>query len=365
MIDSAADVITVVNREGQIISQSRAVTRLLGYEPEELIGSSLFELIYEKDLEQFYTAFINVIDGFQETATVHVHHPVRGGSYRQMEVTVGKLHDGAVESVILVSRPMTSPPAERPAAPAAPDLLSTDRFLAMLSHELRTPLTPVLMGIDELQQDGRFAEAGPTLVMMRRNVDVQSRLLGDLVDFTSIGQHKLRLRLDAIDAHEVVRFVQEICRAELAAAQVELRLDLHATESAVLADSLRLQQVMWNLVKNAIKFSTPGSTISVRTMDGLPGHLIIEVADQGIGIEPALLPLVFDCFQQGSLSDQPGGLGLGLYIAKSMAEAQGGTLTAHSAGRGTGATFRLTLLKAASDHFAAQRVRHPGTLIPS
>jgi len=351
MLDGAADVITVVDRGGRILSQSRGVTAMLGFEPEELVGRSLFEIVYEEDLDRLYAAFFNVIEGFEENATVQFYHPLRGGSYRQLEATVGKLRDAAAECVVFVSRPMQSQAPGRLTVGPTAESLSPDRFLAMLSHELRTPLTPVVLGIDELQQDERFAAAAPILAMMRRNLDLQARLLSDLVDFTSIGQHKLRLHLDTLDAHEVVRFVHEICRSELAAAQVELRLELHAATSVVLADSLRLQQVLWNLLKNAIKFSAPGTTISITTRDGPAGRLVIEVTDQGIGIEPELLPLVFDCFQQGAPTDQTrhGSLGLGLFIAKGMAEAQGGTLTAHSRGRGHGATFRLILLKSALD----------------
>jgi signal transduction histidine kinase len=171
-----------------------------------------------------------------------------------------------------------------------------------------------------------------------------------LSDFTKIGQHKLRLHLAEVDAHEIVRFVQVICQAELEAGGLNLRVNLSASETVVIADSLRLQQVLWNLLKNAIKFSSPGSTISIATTNDSEGCVLIEIADQGAGIEPAMLPLVFDCFQQGTLSQQEGkeGLGLGLFIARGMAEAQGGTLTAHSAGRDKGATFRLKLITARS-----------------
>ena len=220
-----------------------------------------------------------------------------------------------------------------------------DRFLAMLSHELRTPLMPVLLGVDEMGGDERFAAARPTLTMMRRNIEVQSRLLEELTEFTTVEQHKVRLRPEAIDAHEAVRFVLEICRGEISTALIEVLLDLGASESVVLADSVRLQQVMWNLLRNAIKFSPPGGGISITSANETPGCLTLEFTDHGVGIEPELVPLVFEPFQQGdnSMQHRYGGLGLGMFIAKGLAEAQGGTLTVASEGRGTGATFRLTL----------------------
>ena len=356
IIDRAADVITVVNRGGAILSQSRAVLSVLGYEPEELVGSSIFELVYGEDLSRLYTTFFNVIEGFEESGTAQFYHRMRSGSYRLIEATVSRLSGDAPASAVLILRPVASP-RTLPAEPPPHETVSKDashakdRFLAMLSHELRTPLTPIQLGVEELREDERFVEARPTLSMIQRNVEVQSRLLEELADFTSVGEHKVRLRLEALEVHEAIRFVLEICRSELAAARIEVRLFLGAVQSVVVADSVRLQQVMWNLVKNAIKFSEAGSSIAIATTNCPPGHLTIEFADHGIGIEPALLPLIFDAFQQGSEAEQRarGGLGLGLFIAKGLTEAQGGTLTAQSEGRGKGTKFLVTLPMAPLD----------------
>ena len=350
VIESVADVITVVNRGGVILSQSDAVRRVLGYKPEELVGRRLFDLIHDDDLPVIYSAFFNVIEGFRTTATVQFRHQAFDGSFRPIEATMDKLRDTSSPSVVMSMRPRTSPLhshtelAPREAA-LAEALLGKDRFLAILSHELRTPLTPILLGVQELEDDERFAAARSTLTMIRRNIELQSRLLEELSEFTSVGQHKVRLHLESIDAHEVVRLVLGICQSELATAQIVVLLDLRATESQVMADSAKLQQVMWNLIKNAIKFSAPGSSICISTGNDPAGRLTIELADHGIGIEPALLPLVFESFQQGdgAIQQRFGGLGLGLFIARGLAEAQGGSLTALSEGHGKGATFRLTL----------------------
>ncbi len=356
IIDSAADVITVVNRGGTILSQSRAVLSVLGYEPEELVGSSIFELVYGEDLRGLYTAFFNVIEGFEESATALFYHRTRNGSYRLIEATVSPLTGATPVSAVIMLRPVASPrllPAEPPPHETVSKDAShaKDRLLAMLSHELRTPLNPIALGVAELQEDERFVEARPTLSMIQRNVEVQSRLLEELADFTSVGEHKVRLRLEALDVQEMIRCVLEICRSELSAARIEVRLFLGAAPGVVVADSVRLQQVMWNLVKNAIKFSEAGSSIAIATADGPPGYLTIEISDDGIGIEPTLLALVFDSFQQGSLAEQraKGGLGLGLFIAKGLTEAQGGTLTALSEGRDKGSKFLITLPLAPAD----------------
>jgi signal transduction histidine kinase len=187
--------------------------------------------------------------------------------------------------------------------------------------------------------------------MIRCNVDLQSRLLEELFDFTKIGQHKVRMRLEAIDAHEAVGFVLEICKAEIAAAEIHVLLDLAATETMVLADSVRLHQVMWNLVKNAVKFSTQRGSISITSENNAAGRLTLKVIDHGVGIELALLPEVFEPFRQGNqaTANLSGGLGLGLFIAKGMIEAQEGTLSVASEGHGKGATFCVTLNALAQD----------------
>ena len=351
VIESAADVITVVNRAGAILSQSRPVNRVLGYEQDELIGTSFFELIRDEDLAVVHSAFFNVIEGIQEHATAQFSHRARDGSYRMVEATLGKMRDSESPSVVFSLRPISHPSREAmefEKREAESDLASLpkDRFLAMLAHELRTPLMPVLLCLGEMQTDARFAEAGPLLAMMRRNIELQCRLLEELSDFTTVGQHKVRLRPEPIDVHEALRFVLEICKGEIAAARIEVGLDLRATNITVLADSLRLQQVMWNLVRNAIKFSPPGSSISITSANEAAGCVTLEFVDHGIGIEPELLPLVFDPFKQGERAinqKQYGGLGLGMFIAKGLTEAQEGSLVVSSEGLGLGSTFRLTL----------------------
>jgi PAS domain S-box-containing protein len=373
VIDSAADVIMVVDRQGAILSQSRPVNRVLGYEQRELLGTSIFQLIHDDDLPVVHSAFFNVIEGIQEHATARFNHRSRDGSYRMVEATMGKLRDCASASVVFSLRPTGHPARqdnrfERREEDSALAALAKDRFLAMLAHELRTPLMPVLLGISEMQEDGRFGEAKPILAMMRRNIELQARLIEELMDFTTIGQQKLRLRAVPIDVHEAVRFVREICRSELAAARIDLFLDFRASESMVLADTLRLQQIMWNLVRNAIKFSPPGGGISITSANKTPDTVTLEFIDHGIGITPEMLPRVFDPFQQGEHpKDQKhyGGLGLGMFIAKGLTEAQNGKLVVSSEGLGMGSTFCLILKLAPAAGAARADLPLFGTEMPA
>ena len=226
-----------------------------------------------------------------------------------------------------------------------------DRFLAVLSHELRTPLTPVLLAVSAAL-DGSppvAAELRPLMEMIRDNVGLERRLIDDLFDLTRIARGQLALDLQRVEVHAVIGRACEVCRAEADKAGLNLVLDLAATEHHARADATRLQQVFWNLIQNAIKFTPAGGTVTIRsrTVDSLPGRgLIVEVADTGIGIEAEVLPRLFQPFAQGETAPYRRhhmGLGLGLAIARSIAEAHGGRLTAASSGPGHGATFTLEL----------------------
>jgi signal transduction histidine kinase len=221
-----------------------------------------------------------------------------------------------------------------------------DNFLAMLSHELRTPLTPVIAAIDALETEMTPSElAKCSLSMIRRNVELESQLIDDLLDLTRIAKDKLQLRFGSLDAHEIIGNVVEICRGEAQDRRLNLRVNLRAGAHHVLADAAKFQQIIWNLVKNAIKFTGETGEILIFTTNPEPQTLVITVQDTGIGIEPEIMNRIFDPFEQGEQAFQRryGGLGLGLAISKSLAQAHGGTLVAQSEGQDRGSTFVLTL----------------------
>jgi signal transduction histidine kinase len=221
-----------------------------------------------------------------------------------------------------------------------------DNFLAMLSHELRTPLTPVMAALDTLEADGsRSSGAKNSLAMIRRNVELESQLIDDLLDLTRIAKDKLQLRFGPLDSHEVINNVVEICRPQAQARNLTLQLNLRAGTHHVLGDAAKYQQIVWNLLKNAVKFTAENGEITISSSNPEPQLLAIAVHDTGIGIEPEVMHRIFDPFEQGERAFQRryGGLGLGLAISKSLAQAHGGTLIARSEGHDRGSTFILTM----------------------
>ena len=216
----------------------------------------------------------------------------------------------------------------------------------MLSHELRTPLTPVMAAIDTLEHDGAHStEAKNSLAMIRRDVELESQLIDDLLDLTRIAKDKLQLRFGTLDAHEVIANVVEICRPEAQVRNLKLHLNPRAGAHHVSGDAAKFQQIVWNLLKNAIKFTADNGEITISTTNPEPQLLAIAVHDTGIGIDPEIMHRIFDPFEQGERAFQRryGGLGLGLAISKSLAQAHGGTLIARSEGRDRGSTFIFTI----------------------
>jgi len=221
-----------------------------------------------------------------------------------------------------------------------------DHFLAMLSHELRTPLTPVISALEALEiEPAQTREVKSALAMIRRNVELETQLIDDLLDFTRIAKDKLQLRFAPVDAHAAIPDVVEMCRAEAESKKLQVHLNLRANTHYVAADAAKFQQIIWNLLKNATKFTPEDGEIAISSSNPSPEVLTITVRDTGIGMESEVMQRIFDPFEQGNRSFERrfGGLGLGLAISKSLAQAHGGTLTAQSDGRNRGSTFLLSM----------------------
>jgi two-component system CheB/CheR fusion protein len=221
-----------------------------------------------------------------------------------------------------------------------------DRFLATLSHELRTPLTPILIWAGGMVNDPSLPpDIDEGLQMVCRNIELEARLIDDLLDLTRIERGKLKLHLRKSDAHDLLGHAMEIVRDELSSRKLTLLVELNATDHIVLADASRLQQVFWNVLKNASKFTPGQGAVTVRTFNPQPQALWIEISDTGIGIEPHHLEKIFDAFEQGG--NRKEGLGLGLAISKAIVEMHRGSIRAFSEGPGKGARFVIDLQTAA------------------
>jgi len=221
-----------------------------------------------------------------------------------------------------------------------------DQFLALLSHELRNPLSPVIAMVAALESHVTDSqEVRQALDVIRRNVELEARLIDDLLDITRIAKGKLKLSLEPVSVHSVLQRALEICREEISQKSLEVQLTLDAGDHFVQGDPARLQQVFWNIIKNAVKFTEQGGRISLMTANPQPGQIEINVSDTGIGIETDMLPRIFNAFEQGqsSITRKFGGLGLGLAISRAMVLAHGGTITASSPGPNKGAKFIVRL----------------------
>ena len=260
-----------------------------------------------------------------------------------------------------VERVMKQVQAERQLLEAEAAGRAKDNFIATLSHELRTPLTPVLALVSALQRDGRLPpDVQEDMATIFRNIELEARLIDDMLDITRIARGKLELQFETIDIRPIIEHaIKTCCAHEAADKMIVCHETLVAGEHVARVDAARLTQVFWNVLKNAIKFTPVGGRIFVRTsreQANCGNWIVIEVEDTGIGIPADVLPRVFGAFQQGdrSITQQFGGLGLGMAISKAIIEAHGGTIAAESPGTNLGSTFTIRLPLSHSPTAAAE-----------
>ena len=362
-----------------------AMARMYGFEhADQVIGKAMADLLVRElpGNVELLRAFIRSGYKLMDAESCE---PDRHGNPRCfLNNMVGIVEDGRLVRVWGTQRDVTEArqfEAERQAlleseraarAEAERANSAKDEFLAVLSHELRTPLTPVLLTLSMLEARPDLDESvREDLESIRRDVQLEARLIDDLLDLTRITHGKLQLNPETVDVHDLLRRTVAMCRRENGC-RIVLQLD--ADHPFARADAARLQQVFWNLLNNAQKFTPPTGSITVRTRNaegtrdratsvqcagelqelgsmglasplGCPMNLIIEVIDTGIGFDAEAGQRLFRAFEQGSKATARrfGGLGLGLAISKALTEASGGQLSAQSEGAGLGATFRVEL----------------------
>ena len=238
-----------------------------------------------------------------------------------------------------------------------------DEFIAVLSHELRTPLNAIGGWVHVLKRTGKDLERG--LDAIERNVKTQTRLISDILDVSRMGLGKLRLELETVHVPQLLTAAVEALDASIRDKRLRVRVDADPAMPPIVADPARLQQIVWNLLTNAIKFSNAGGTVHVGLRQQRDA-LLLRVQDEGQGIRPDFLPYLFDRFSQSDSASNRfhGGLGLGLSIVQHLAELHGGTVVARSEGAGHGAVFEVTLPLRPSGQ-AAEEARQAGaTMAP-
>jgi PAS domain S-box-containing protein len=354
LVDSVEEyAIYMLDPIGNVVTWNSGAQKIKQYTAEEIIG---------KNFACFYTAEEVAAEKPQRNlreAARQGHIRDQGprvrkdGSTFQAEIVLTVLRDGTgnIRGYSKVTRDITDQirsrevEAEKIAAEKASK--AKDDFLAALSHELRTPLTPALAAANYLAENAEklSSEFVEDVKIIKRNVQLQARLIDDLLDLTRITRGKVQLHLEPVDANALVRDAIEIANSAIAAKKLKLSTAFNAEEHYIMADSIRLQQVFWNLISNAVKFTPAQGQIAILTSNDEHGHFQFEITDNGIGIERDRLTLLFTPFEQAdsSVTRQFGGLGLGLAISKRLVDLHNGTIEAQSRGRSFGATFKVTL----------------------
>ncbi|WP_096595375.1 ATP-binding protein [Calothrix sp. NIES-2098] len=345
-------------QEQKILYVSPAYEQIWGRSCESLYASlsSWTETIHPKDREQVQMAGVRCLAKGNHTEEYRILRPdgtirwirdrgfiVRdedGRAYRiagvAEDITERKQAEQDREELLMRER------AAREEAERASRI--KDEFLAVLSHELRSPLNPIL-GWSRLLQNGKLnpTQTAEALATIERNAKLQAQLIDDLLDVSRILRGKLVLNALPLDLGNVIYSALETVQLAAQAKSIEIQTDISPTINAI-GDATRLQQVVWNILSNAVKFTPPGGKIEVRLIS-VGSNAQIQVKDTGKGIRAEFLPYVFDHFQQedGSTTRQFGGLGLGLAIVRQLVELHGGTVSVESPGEGQGATFIVQL----------------------
>jgi PAS domain S-box-containing protein len=350
IVDSSDDAIVSKDLHSVITSWNAGAERIFGYTPEEMIGQPIDRLFPKDRLEEEARILGRIQRGerVEHFETVRLH---KNGTPIDVSLTISPIRnsEGVVVGASKIARNITeAKTSARKLAEAHDALKRADRlkaeFLATLSHELRTPLNAILGWITILKDGPNAEELEQGLDVIERNVRVQSQLIEDLLDMSRIEAGKVSLDIQPVDLAAVAMAAIETVRPAADAKGIRLSSVFASVGGAVMGDKNRLQQIVWNLLTNAVKFTPKLGHVHV-VIERVNSHVEISVTDSGGGIAPEFLGQVFDRFRQADASTtrRHGGLGLGLSIVKNLVEMHGGTVRVASQGLGFGAVFTVNL----------------------
>ncbi len=353
--DNAIVFLAHCDRQYRLKFVNRPYAQRFGRRPDELVGRRIDELIGVAAFTAFKARLDEALSGRRVEFEMEIPYERFGPRWMRVIHEPERDPDGQVSGVVAVITDITARKQAERDMEAARDKAEAasrakDDFLATLSHELRTPLNPVLLLASEHGSDAALPEeTREAFRTIRKNVELEARLIDDLLDLTRITRGKLSLNLALQDVHSILQDAVATMRSELEAKGLTLVFELRAQRTKVWGDAVRLQQVLWNVLKNAVKFTPEEGTVRVSTRD-LPesGQLLIEIRDTGIGMTNEELARVFDAFAQGDHargggSHRFGGVGLGLAISRMIVEMHRGQIRAESEGPGKGSVFSVEL----------------------
>ncbi len=355
IVEFSEDAIVSKDLNSIIKSWNRGATRLFGYTAEEIVGRSVTILMSPDCWAEEAKILERIRRGehLEHYETVRQH---KDGSRIEVSLTLSPIKDGdgQITGTSMIIRDITGQKqAKRDLERAHKELLAAsgakDDFIAALSHELRTPLNPVLLLASEAAEDPELpATVRDQFNQIRNNVELEARLIDDLLDITRISRGKLSLHMNAVDVHAVLKESLTTIGAEIGEKQIVMKLNLAAEHHVVRGDAVRLQQVFWNVLKNAAKFTPAFGKIEVQTRNEDNGDFTVMITDTGIGMNEVELARIFEAFAQGehartSSGHRFGGLGLGLAICRMLVESHAGAIRATSRGQNQGSTFYVTL----------------------
>jgi len=359
LFETAQDGILILDADsGKIIDVNPFLLDLLDYPFESIIGLQLWEIGLFEDIVANQAAFAKLQ---KEEYIRYENRPLRtkAGKQIQVEFVSNVYFVGSAKVIQCNIRDISARvrAADQAASKSHADTLEREglarsELIAVLSHELRTPLAAISTMIEVLEL-GHDTIGTPShtdlpplfdksaLAFMRRNVQCLVSLVTEFLNFTHTANEALGLELVRVDAHEVIRFALRNLEGQQKGAGIGIELQLQAPHSHIQADALKLEQILSNLIGNALKFTPNGGKVSILTRNEANGGLVVEVSDTGIGIPAEALSRIFSPFEQGdsSIHRHYGGHGLGLSIANTLMKAHGGTLEATSEGLGRGAKF--------------------------